>query len=263
MPIPSMKNVEPTKLGPNARFRFKCHKGVKCFTKCCSNIDILLTPYDILRIKNRLRMSSEDFLEKYTYMELDKKTSHPFVMLKMLKDKERRCPFVTSEGCDIYTDRPANCRYYPVGQASLRKGGDNGPVNEEFYFFIREPHCLGYQEDTEWTIQEWRKDQGVDHYDELNREWKEIQLRRHPLGKSLDTNKQAQIYTAFYDLDRFRRFVFESKFLKVFDIDTDEIERIKTDDISLMNLGFRYIKYLLMLEEALKVKSTNINNQAK
>ncbi len=40
-------------------------------------------------------------------------------ILKMLDDKERSCPFVTPEGCTIYTDRPANCRYYPVGQGAL------------------------------------------------------------------------------------------------------------------------------------------------
>ena len=55
-------------------------------------------------------------------------------------------------------------------------------------------------------------------------------------------------------MDRFRRFVFESKFLDIFDVDNEEIERIKTDDVALMKLGFRYVKYLLMLEETLKVK---------
>jgi hypothetical protein len=56
-------------------------------------------------------------------------------------------------------------------------------------------------------------------------------------------------------MDRFRRFVFESRFLDVFDIDKKEIEEIRTDEIALMKLGFRYIKYLLMLEETLKVKA--------
>lgn len=261
MPLPSMKDVEPTKLSLETRLRFKCHKRIKCFTKCCSNINILLTPYDIVRMKKRLGISSEEFLEKYTYMEIDDKSSQPLVRLKMLGDNEKKCPFVTPDGCTIYTDRPANCRYYPIGQGILRKEADEGPVNEEFYFFIREPHCLGYQEDTEWTIQSWRDDQEVSLYDEMNREWKEIQLRRTPFAKELDSNKQAQIYTASYDMDRFRRFVFESRFLEVFDIDREEIEKIKTDEIALMKLGFKYIKYLLMLEETLKVKKEYSKNK--
>jgi Fe-S-cluster containining protein len=254
MSLPSMKYVEPTQLTVDSRFKFKCHKGVRCFTKCCSNIDILLTPYDVVRMKKRLGMASEEFLDKYTHMAVDQKSSHPIVSLNMLDDSEKKCLFVTPEGCTIYSDRPANCRYYPIGQGIVRKSMEKGPVNEEFYFFIREPHCLGYQEDTEWTIQSWKDDQGVSLYDEMNKEWKEIQLRRNPVGQSLDSNKQAQIYTASYDLDRFRRFVFESKFLHVFDIPEEEVEKIKTDEIALMKLGFRYIKYLLMLEQTLKLK---------
>jgi len=258
MPLPSMKNVEPTKLSLDTKFRFRCHKGIKCFTKCCRNINILLTPYDIIRLKKRLGMSSEEFLEKYSYMEVDEKSSHPLVRLKMSDDEERNCPFVTPEGCTIYADRPANCRYYPIGQGILRKDSEEGPVNEEFYFFVREPHCLGYQEDTEWTIESWKDDQEVSHYDDMNREWKQIQLRRHPLGKNLDSNKQAQIYTASYDMDRFRRFVFESRFLEIFDIPQEEVEKIRTDEVALLKLGFEYIKYLLMLEETLKVRQEYI-----
>jgi len=254
MALPSMKHVEPTKHTKSSKFKFRCHKGVKCFTQCCSQINILLTPYDIIRMKKRLGMTSEEFLEKYTVMDIEEKTSHPFVMLKMLASEGKPCPFVTPEGCTIYEDRPANCRYYPIGQASMRKGGEQGPEHEEFFFFIREPHCLGYQEDAEWTIESWLQDQGVDRYDEMNREWKEIQLRRNLPGDALDSNKQAQIYTACYDMDRFRRFVFESRFLDIFDISQEEIESIKTDDIALMNLGVKYVKYLLMLEETLKIK---------
>jgi Fe-S-cluster containining protein len=258
MPLPSMKDVEPTQLSLKSTFRFRCHKEIKCFTKCCSNINILLTPYDVVRMKKRLKLSSEEFLEKHTYMEVDDKSKQPLVRLRMLDGDDKKCPFVTSEGCTIYTDRPANCRYYPIGQGTLRKEGEKGPVNEEFYFLIREPHCLGYEEDKEWTIESWRIDQEVDLYDEINREWKEIQLRRNPLLKELDSNKQAQIYTASYDMDRFRRFVFESRFLEVFDIDKEQVEKIKTDEIALMKLGFKYIKYLLLLEETLKVKKEHL-----
>jgi len=132
-----MKDVEPTKLTLESGFKFMCHKEVKCFTKCCSNINILLTPYDVVRMKKRLGMFSEEFLDKYTYMEIDDKSKQPLVRLKMQDDNEKKCPFVSAEGCTIYTDRPANCRYYPVGQGTMRKEGEEGPVNEEFYFFYQ------------------------------------------------------------------------------------------------------------------------------
>jgi len=248
-----MKSVDPVKLSLDTKFKFSCHKGISCFTKCCSDIEILLTPYDIIRLKNRLGVSSGEFLNDYTYIEINEKNSHPFVFLKMSEDKERRCPFVTSDGCTIYADRPANCRYYPVGQASLRKMDEdvNRPVTEEFYFFVKEEHCLGFREDKEWTIRNWRNDQEVDVYDTMNRGWKDILFRRSLPGVEVDEKKQKAFYMACYDVDRFRNFVFESKFLAVFDIDKKTLEKIKKDELALMKFGFDYTKYILMMEETL------------
>ncbi len=252
-----MKHVEPVRLSLDTRFKFRCHKGIGCFTKCCSNIDIMLTPYDIVRLKKRMDVSSGEFLQKYTYVEIDEKTSHPFVFLKMNEDAEKKCPFITADGCTIYTDRPANCRYYPVGQASLKKRDEksNEVVTEEFYFFVKEEHCLGFKEDAEWTVKSWRDDQGVDIYDDMNRGWKDILFRKNLPGHELDDKKQKAFYMASYDVDRFRRFVFESKFLDMFDVDEKTLEKIKNDEIELMKFGFSYTKYILMLEETLKKKA--------
>lgn len=258
--------VEPVKLTLDSKFKFRCHKGIKCFTRCCSNIDILLTPYDVVRLKNRLGLSSEEFLEKYTYMKSDEKSSHLYAMLKMNEDKGRNCPFVTPDGCTVYTDRPANCRYYPIGQGTLKKKGkDDAEIcEEEFYFFIREPHCYGYHEKKDWTIASWRKDQEVDQYDEINRDWKTTQLRKNlPGHPELDEKKQFQFYMASYDTDRFRRFIFESNFLNVFDIDAETIEKIRNDEVELIKFGAQYIKYIMMLEQTLKVKEKVLKEREK
>ena len=47
-------------------FYFSCHPGIDCFTQCCQDVNILLTPYDIARMKNRLGMTSTEFLERHT-----------------------------------------------------------------------------------------------------------------------------------------------------------------------------------------------------
>jgi hypothetical protein len=175
----------------------------------------------------------------------------------MNEDAERKCPFVTSDGCTIYSDRPANCRYYSIGQASLKKMDEkiNDLVTEEFYFFIKEPHCLGFNEDAEWTIQTWRNDQGVALYDDMNRGWKEILFRRNLPGHSLDDKKQKAFYMACYDTDRFRKFIFESKFLDVFDIEEEKLSRMKDDETELMRFGFDYTKYILMMSQTLRTKA--------
>lgn len=250
-----MSAVEPVKRTLNSKFNFRCHKDIGCFTRCCSRTSIILTPYDIVRITERLGISSGDFLEKYTDIRIDEETSHPYAVLKMAEDNDGKCPFATIEGCSIYEDRPSNCRYFPVGQGIMIVSSENGPVNEGFYFFIKDPNCLGYQEDKEWTIESWRADQGCDLFDEMNREWIEIQLRRNTDEHSkLDSKKQAMLYMASYDIDKFKRFVQESGVLNIFEMDKEEVEKIKNDRISLMKFGFKYMKYILMLEETLVVK---------
>ncbi len=253
--LPSTKYVEPVERTLDSAFKFSCHKDLSCFNICCKHTDMLLTPYDILRMKTRLGLTSEEFLKKYTYVHIDEASSHPFAVLKMNDENEGKCPFVTPEGCSIYEDRPANCRYYPVGKGIMMKDSERGPVPQEFFFFIREPNCKGYDQDSEWTIGTWRVSQGVDIYDEMNKEWAEIQLRRDNPGKpKLNKDKQPLIYMASYDLDRFKKFVFESGFLNMFEMDSKELETMKSDDVALMKFGFKYLKYILMLEETLKIK---------
>jgi len=253
--LPSTKFVEPVERTLDSKFKFRCFKDIACFNKCCRHTEMLLTPYDILRMKKRLGLSSDEFLKQYTHVHIDEKSLHPFAVLKMTEDEEGKCPFVTPEGCSIYEDRPANCRYSPIGKGLMIKDSEEGPVPAEFFFFIREPSCLGYDDDKEWTIESWRIAQGVDLYDEMNKEWSEIQLRRDNPGQpKLDTDKQPLIYMASYDLDRFRKFVFESKLLEILDVSNEEVEKMKTDEIALMKFGFKYLKYILMLEETLKVK---------
>lgn len=252
----SMKSVEPIQLTLDARFKFKCHKGIGCFTKCCSDIDILLTPYDIIRLKKRMGLSSGEFLTQYIIVKINEKTSHPFVFLKMNEDVSRNCPFVSPDGCAIYSDRPANCRYYPVGQASLKKmsGKMDLAVTEEFYFFVKEEHCLGFKEDKEWTVRDWRDDQGLDIYDEMNRGWKEILFRKNFPGSELDEKRQKAFYMACYDVDRFKRFIFDSRFLDTFDVDGKKIEKMRNEELELMKFGFDYTKYILGIEETFKKK---------
>lgn len=250
----NMSAVENVQLTLESRFRFRCHKGISCFTKCCSNIDIMLTPYDVIRLKKRLGISSGEFLEKYTYTKAEGKASFPVLYLRMGDDEARSCSFVTADGCSIYKDRPANCRYYPVGQGTLKKSIDDKVVDEEFFFFVKEEHCKGFEEPDEWTIARWREDQGVDRYDELNRDWKSILLLRNMPGLVLDEKKQAMFYLACYDMAGFRRFIFKSGFLDNFEVDDASREKIRTDDVELMLFGFKFLKYILMMEETLKAK---------
>jgi len=246
--------VVPVKLTENSRFKFRCHKGVKCFTACCSNINIVLPPYDLLRLRKRLGLSTEDFINQYCEIEILAKTLLPVITLKMQKDEKKSCPFVTPDGCTVYEDRPSNCRYYPMGMATLRKkDADSG--KDEFYFMIREDHCKGFEEDKEWTINEWRKDQQADLYDDMNRGWMEILIKKKSFGeKEFPEIKNQMFFMVSTNTDYFREFVFGSSFLETYDIPQERIEKVRTDDAELLKLGFEWLRHSMFAEDSLKFK---------
>jgi hypothetical protein len=62
-------------------------------------------------------------------------------------------------------------------------------------------------------------------------------------------------YLASYDLDRFRQFVFSTKFLSAFVLDEEEVSRIRTDDEALLQLAFRWLKFALLREPALRLRA--------
>jgi Fe-S-cluster containining protein len=246
--------VVPVKLTGNSKFKFRCHKGVKCFTACCSNINIVLPPYDLLRLRNRLGMTAEDFINQYCEIEILAKTLLPVITLKMKDDEKRSCPFVTPDGCTVYEDRPNICRYYPVGMATLRKKDAEGG-KDEFYFMTKEDHCKGFEEDKEWTIAEWRKDQEADVHDEINRGWMEILIKKKSFGeKEFPEIKNQMFFMVSTNTDYLREFVFGSSFLDIYDIPAERIEKARTDDAELLKLGYEWLRSAMFAEDTLPLK---------
>ncbi len=253
--------ISPVRLGYNSQFKFKCHPGVSCFTLCCRGINIILTPYDIIQLKNRLDLSSHDFLAIYTEPHLLEKTDLPMVTLKMLDDDRESCPFVKDEtGCIIYADRPTSCRYYPLGVATLQH--KEGADDEGFFFFVNEPHCKGFEEETEWTVAEWRQDQGVDLRDEINREWTDLVVRKRSFPSNIKlTDKAKQLFfMVSYDIDKFRSFVFDSAFLERVDVDAATVEKIKADEIELLKFGLTWLKSALFKQTDPEAQAANVSD---
>ena len=240
--------IEPVRLGLESQFKFRCHKDVSCFTRCCRGISIILTPYDIILLKKKLDLTSGQFLALYTVPQLLEKTDLPLVLLKLLDDESRSCPFVRDDGCLVYTDRPTTCRYYPVGVASLshKEGADD----DGFYIMIEEPHCKGFEEEKNWTIRDWRRDQGVDIHDEINAGWTDLVVRKRsfPMNVQLTEKAKQLFFMVSYDIDRFREFVLESSFLQRYPMDAQTLEKIKTDDVALLGFGIDWLKSVLFKE---------------
>lgn len=246
-----MENFEQLKRKDT--FCFSCKSEYTCFNQCCADTNIFLTPYDVLRMRRRLGISSEEFLEKYTIQPFSKEQKLPVVLLKLLDNENKQCPFVKPEGCSIYEDRPWSCRMYPIGLASQKTRSD--AVGNEFFFLQKDTYCHGVTTDQQWTVDAWMKDQGVDPYEHFSSLFREIVL--HPFfkkGNDLTPQKMEMFHMVFYNLDKFREFIFESSFLKRFDIAQITLEAIKKNDIALMEFGVDWLKFCLFGENTIKLK---------
>ena len=255
-------NILPEKLTLDSPLQFACHPGVSCFTACCHNIKIILTPYDILILRRRLNIPAHEFITQYTEPTYLEKTDMPGVQIKLTGDKNG-CPFVTPEGCTVYTDRPSACRYYPVGMADFHEGGTDDAAEEKFFFLVKEPHCKGHEEPKRWTIRDWRADQGVDVRDEMNKEWLRLVMRRKSFGlqATLSDAAKRMFFMASTDLDTFRKFVFESSFLDTYEVDEDTVAKIREDDVELMLFSFRYLANTLFGAAGMSIRADKIKSK--
>ncbi len=226
-------------LAPDERFAFRCHPGVACFTECCRQLDLALTPYDVLRLKRRLALPSDRFLERYVLIEEDAHTPFPRCYLTMVDDGRASCVFVSRQGCAVYADRPAACRSYPVGRGVSARG--DGRLQERFVL-VREAHCQGFSEATFQTPREYGQDQGLKDYYHFNDLL--LQLLHHPrLRQGMRPDRQQrQLYIlALYDLDTFRQQLATGACQPPGPLSSRDVQGLAGDDEALLDLGLRFL----------------------
>ncbi|TCS73928.1 hypothetical protein EDC61_101150 [Sulfuritortus calidifontis] len=240
--------VMPNMLEGDAEIQFRCHRGVKCWNVCCSNIDITLTPYDVLRLKNHLNISSGEFLKQYTMpYEIDK-DGMPGIKLRPVEGGSA-CQFMVEEGCSVYQDRPTACRYYPVALLSIRRADEY--TDRQAYALVTEKTCLGHQEDRKLTIDQYRAEQGVADYDEKGRGWRQLVLKRKSAGPGVGKPPAISnqlFFMASYDLDRFRAFVVSESFNRTYDVPVETMAEIVADDEKLLEFSHKFLLQILFNE---------------
>lgn len=250
--IPHKTPVVPNRLGLDDTIQFNCYKGISCFNECCKQADITLTPYDVIRLKKRLGMSSTEFLKKHTVPFQMDGQGMPGVKLKT-EDERPVCLLLDGEnGCGVYEDRPTACRYYPMGLLAMRSIDAN--TDERHFFMVHESHCTGHSEDNKLTVAQYRKEQGVEEYDDLNRDWYRIILKKRSSGPTIGRPTPASyhlFFTASYDVDKFREFINAPNFRSVYDLDDDYFAKLISDDVELMQFGFRLMLQVLYDEPSI------------
>jgi Fe-S-cluster containining protein len=243
------------RLEPGDTIKFKCHPGVSCYNTCCADVNIFLSPYDVLRLTERLGITSTEFLEKYTLLPVQKEMNTPVVLLKMSDDEAKSCQFLTEEGCGVYTDRPWPCRMYPVGLATS-KDTEDGWQGERFYFLLKEDTCKGHLEERHITLRDYLDEQEVDDYDEWGEAYKELALHSFfDQYGPLPPSKMEMFFNATYDLQKFREFVFGSTLLERFEVDEDFVHQMQESNEALLRFGFLWIRFAVFGEPTMKVRA--------
>jgi Fe-S-cluster containining protein len=243
------------RLEPGAKFSFACNPQLPCFNNCCADVNIMLTPLDVLQLARGAGMTTTEFLDNHTLHPITKDLHLPVVMLAMKDEPERRCSFVSEQGCTVYEHRPWACRMYPLGLALPPARAGETP--EPIYFLFDDDHCEGRKQSQEWTAETWRRDQKVIERDEIEAGFRE--LVTHPWfigGRRLDPKRLHMFYTACYDLDSFRSFIFESSFRERFELEDGLLEELENNDLALLRFAFRWLRFALFAEPTMKVRES-------
>jgi uncharacterized protein len=234
-------NESLTPIGPDDTFRFACCPEVACFNECCRDLNQFLYPYDILRLKQRLGLSSGEFLKRFTVQHIGPESGLPIVALKTANAKKYTCPFVTENGCRVYPDRPSSCRTYPLVRA-ISRNRESGKITERF-MLLKENHCLGFKEPKEQTARQWLKDQEVEIYNHINDHLMDIiSLKNRLLPGMLDPKYQHLFYRALYDLDNFRTQVLNHDLPDDFNVQPGKLAAAENDDTVLLELGMEWVR---------------------
>lgn len=213
---------ELPRIARDESFAFACHPGISCFNACCSDLDLLLSPYDLLRLRRGLGLSSRELLEQHTRMERAPDNGFPLPYLRMRDDARQSCPFVRDSGCSIYDNRPGPCRYYPIGRGA---GLDENDELIEELVLIREGHCHGFEEDKRWTVDTWTTDQGLEPYNRLNDRTMRLMCAWGDHG-SLDESQFGMVVLALLRIDDFGEFLRDKQWFTRLDLPAGEREAI-------------------------------------
>jgi len=261
--IDNIDSLPGLRLEDNDTFSFRCHQEIACFNKCCRNLNLFLYPYDVIRLKKQLNITSDQFLDKYADVARRPSNFFPDVLLSMAENKEKTCPFLKESGCRVYADRPDTCRTFPVEQGILYNAANK--KTQPVHFFRPPDFCLGQHENTRWTVKSWSQDQDAVVYNNMTALWAEVKrlFQADPWeGQGPYCAKAKMAFMATYNVDRFRDFVINSSFLKRYKVKSATVKKIKQDDVELMKFGFEWVKFFVWGMRSLFLRQINTKGRA-
>jgi Fe-S-cluster containining protein len=194
----SVQNGTLWKLGIDDSFRFSC----KQCGRCCVNNTIIVNTYDVIRMRNTLKMTTYEMVANdLLSFNVGPNSGMPIATIRFrrIDDGLSVCPFlapvyqaksledlksrirkgsINTEGlvrakncdgediflCSIHPDKPFRCRAYPLGRIFEHNDSVIDIANaQSSWFHIDLPaHCNSSKADH--TVREWIESQGMKEY---------------------------------------------------------------------------------------------------
>lgn len=232
-------------IGHQDTFCFDCGPDVPCFNRCCAELTLPLTPYDMLRLHRQLGGTCEEIIRTFTHLRSFPDTGFPLLLMRMIESPDAPCPFVTPAGCSIYQDRPGACRSYPLGRGA--KLGRQGV--EERFFVVHEDHCRGFDHGACHTPAQWFENQGLEKYNFFNDRYMRLMSMIKATERPLDSRMANMCLVCLYQLDRFRELIEMMKIFSRVRISDEKKAIIMADSAeggeARLNFAFDWMELLL------------------
>jgi len=89
----------------------------------------------------------------------------------------------------------------------------------------------------------------------MNDLWLEIISSQRSLGPEKEIPRKMQMFSmASYNLDKFGKFVFESRFLQLFDVASEMRDKLTKDDTALLSFAIDWLGFSLFGMKTMKLK---------
>jgi len=188
-------------IGEAEMFTFACHRQLGCFTECCRMLELVLSPYDVLRLRRGTGLTSRQLLDQYIIVEQDAGDLFPRLYLSMVDDGRESCVFVRKNGCSVYPHRPGACRTFPLGRGvKLSPRG----ISERFAL-IKEHFCKGFEDSQRHTPRQYLDQQETADYHRFNDRFAEILQHQAIKSGAVPTSRDVELFLLLlYDLDTLR-----------------------------------------------------------
>jgi len=234
--------------GPDATFRFEC----EACGRCCGEYRIVLSPYDIVRLRNATGCSTTELVRRGTIriermpfkkifgfgpiadmldmFGLSKSDTVPVAFLGFKKNPSGKeaCEFLSppSDGkrlCGIYENRPGMCRLHPLGCAT---------VEGRLQWFYRRPLCYP-NEGPEQTVEGWLRTSDMGSFISANARYLEWMRTLLEEGENLSAVSESEWHSLeqiLYDFDSIEGNAEEIDMDTINDMFHEWLSRIKPKD---------------------------------